>query len=252
MVRPALLAALALLVVAAGCSANQSAPVREDRAVAALEDARTAVDEVETYHFDGTLRVAAEDDGATRRVTIGVAGRVDVPAKRATSTAERDGRVLGSFLLDRTRYRECPRPRGSWEAENATVEGEWASATPLQRQLALLDSGDLRIGGTGTVRGENATILVGEPTASGLRQFREDRSRPLLGGPEIRNPTVRLWLDDETSRPLRSTLTFEVAGDGGTATAEMAMRFTRYGEPVSIDLPPEVEEHTWETGCPGT
>ena len=252
MVRPALLAALALLAVSAGCSALQPDPVRDDRAVDALADARTAVDEVETYHFDGTLRVDAEDSGDTRRVSVGVVGRVDVPAKRAASTAERDGRVLGSFLLDRTLYRECPRPRGSWESEVITVAGEWANGTPLRRQLALLESGDLRLGGAGTVDGRNATLLVGEPSGRALQQYQEDRSRPLLGGPEIRDPTVRLWLDNETSRPLRSTVAFEVADDGGTATAEMTMRFTRYGEPVSIELPPEVEEHVWETGCPGT
>lgn len=250
--RPSLHVALVLLVVSAGCSFFGPDPPRDERAVAALGDARRAVADVDAYRYHGDLQVVGSGDSGTERVTIQVAGVVDVAGKRANSTAEREGRTYGSYLVNRTRYRECARPRGSWGVEEVSIDGDWASQTPVHRQLSLLETGVLRHAGGATVRGEDATLLVGEPSGRALRQYQKERGRPLIGGPQIRNPRVRVWIDNETSLALRTSLEFEVEGGDSSATATMTMDFEGYGEPATIELPADVREDIWETGCPGS
>lgn len=250
--RPTLHLTVALLVVLAGCSALEPDPPRDDRAVAALEDARSTATSVETYRYGGDLEVVATGEDGSERVTVRVAGAVNTSAQRLNSTAERDGRTRAAYLVNRTLYRECPRPRGSWEVEEVSIDGDWAGQTPIGRQLSLLDSGALHHEGGATVRGRDTTVLAGEPTERALRQYQEEGSTPLLGGPRIRDPTVRLWIDNETDRLLRTSVAFEVTEGGNTATARMTMRYVEYGEPVSIEVPPDAHEHQWETGCPGT
>ncbi len=248
MARPALHAALALLVVLAGCSLLAPEPPRDDRAVAELEAAQRALEAVESYRYESDLHAVARDDGRTERVDATVAGAVDRTTRRMNGTTRQDGRTAEHYLLNRTAYRQCGRGMGFWGAENRSAE-DWDRLTPAARQLSLLETGALRHGGTATVDGRDATLLVGEPPAKALRQYRDERSQPLFGGPNVRNVTMAVWLDAETSRPVETALSFEVGGRDGSATASMTTRFRAYDEPVAIELPAEVEEVLLDLGC---
>ena len=252
MSRPALLCALALLVVLAGCSGYLGEePVREEGAVAAVEESERALSAVESYRFVTDLHVEATDDGRTREIDARSVGAVNVTEKRVNATARIDDRTQRSYVLNRTNYRECPKPGAFWAVENQTAE-DWDELTPAVKQLSLLESGALRSAGAATVDGRAATHVVGEPPADAFEQYIDERNRPLIGGPEIRDPSMEAWIDNETHLPLRTRLRFTVAAEGGVATAEMVTRYRDYGAPVSVELPAEAREgHVLEGGCVG-
>ena len=250
MVRPALHGALLLLVLLAGCTGFlEDPPQRDERAVAALEESVTALDAVETYRYETDLHVEATGDGRTERFDVGVSGAVDAAEKRMNSTARVDGRSREAYVVNRTAYRQCS--SGTfWGVENQSAE-KWDTLTPAYRQLSLLGSGSLRYEGGATVDGRNATLLVGEPTAEALQRYGEDRNQPLLGGPEIHDVTMDVWIDNETDLPLRSRLRFSISTGDASGSARMETRFRSYGEPVEIEVPEEAREHHLEFGCPG-
>lgn len=250
--RPALHAAIAVCLVLAGCSALGPDHTRQDRAVEALADARDAVNATDGYRFDGDLRVVATADGETRRVEVATNGSVDAAERRMHSTAVRDGETYESYVTDRTVYRECGGPMAMdlWGVENVTVD-DWTMATPAARQLALLESGSIYYNGTRTLDGREAVLLVGHPTTKALTKYQERRDRSLLGGPSVEHATVRVWLDAESHRPLRSAVRFEVSQGGNSASATVDMRFDDYGSAPSVDVPVIPDEKTWGTGCPG-
>ena len=251
MSRPVRLCALAVLVVLAGCSGLVGEePVREEGAVAAVESSQRALAGVESYRFATDLHVEATDGDRTRRVDGRGVGAVNVTTKRLNATAGVDDRTQQSYLLNRTNYVECASPGPWWGVENQTAE-EWVELTPAVKQLSLLERGDLRTAGNATVDGRAATHVVGEPPPEAMGQYVDDRNQPLIGGPEVRDARMEAWIDDETHLPLETRLRFTVAAEGGTATAEMVTRFTDYGAPVSVELPPEAREHRLSGDCPG-
>lgn len=248
MARPALHASLALLVVLAGCSLLAPDPPRDDRAVTELEAAQRALEAVDTYRYESDLHAVAVSDGRTERVDATVTGAVDRTTRRMNGTTEQDDRTTEYYLLNRTGYWQCGRGMGFWGAENRSAV-DWDHLTPGARQLSLLETGALRYEGPVTVDGRDAALLVGEPPAKALRQYQEDRTRPMFGGPDVRNVTMAVWLDAETSRPVQTALSFDVAGRDGSATASMTTRFRAYDEPVGIKLPAGAEENLLELGC---
>ena len=252
MPRQALTVSLLLLVVTAGCAGVlDDPPPRDDRAVAALEETRAAVEAAETYRYDTDLHVEARGDGRTRRVDARVTGTVDVAGKRMNSTTEVEGETLRGYVVNRTAYQECGRMNAFWGVENRTAD-DWDSLTPAYRQLSLLSDAALRFEGGATVDGRDATLVVGEPSPAALSQYDEDRSRPLFGGPEVRDVRMAVWIDNATDRPLRTRLSFEVADGDNTANARMETRFSGYDEPVAIEVPEEAFEDQLELGCPGS
>ncbi|ELZ27439.1 hypothetical protein C475_05955 [Halosimplex carlsbadense 2-9-1] len=250
--RPPLHLAIAACVLLAGCSVLGADHTRQERAVEALADARDAANATDGYRFDGDLRVVATADGETERVEIGMNGTVDTAERRMHSTSVRDRETYESYLINRTAYRECGGPIGMdmWGVENVTTD-DWTMATPAARQLALLESGSLFHNGTRTLDGEAAVLLVGHPTTEALTKYQERRDRSLLGGPSVENAEVRVWLDAETHRPLRSAVRFEVSQGGNSASATVDMRFDDHGSDLSVDVPVIPDDQTWGVGCPG-
>ncbi|WP_459194342.1 LolA-like protein [Halosimplex sp. J119] len=247
--RPALHLAVAVCLVLAGCSLLGPDHTRDDRAESALADARDAMNETDTYRFDGDLSVVATADGRTERVDVRVNGTVDATERRIHGFSERDGEVFESYLHNRTRYQECGTMTGLWGVDEREAD-DWSTLTPAARQLALLESGSLSYNGTETLDGEEATLLVGEPTSEALTQYQKRRSRSLFGGPNVENAEVRVWLDEETDRLRKTHFQFEVSGNGNTATASTTMRFTDYGADVDVDVPVIPENKQWPE-CPG-
>jgi len=246
--RPALHVAMAVCLVLAGCSVLGQDHTREDRAVSALADARDAVNQTDSYRYEGDLRVVATTDDQTERIEVRVNGTVDAAQRRMHATAERDGETAESYLVNRTSYRECNR-MSLWAVEERDAD-DWSMLTPAARQLSPLESGSLYFNGTETVDGEETRLLVGEPTAEALTQYQERRSRSLLGGPSVDSAEVRVWLDTETDRPRKTQVRFEVSEGGNSATATVTMRFDDYGTDAAVDVPVIPEEKQWDGECP--
>lgn len=252
--------ALVAVVVLAGCTGVlEEPPERDERAVAALEETAAAVDDAESYRYETDLRIEATGDGRAERLDVRLVGAVDAAAMRMNATTRvdgragpnLDGRTFEAYLVNRTTYQQCARPPGFWGVENRTAE-DWDTLTPAYRQLSLLESGDLRWEGPATVDGRNATLLVGEPTVEALQQYRDGGTRPVFGGPEFRDVTLSVWVDDGTDLPLKTELRFEVVEGDGSATTRMVTRFLDYGEPVSVEVPAEAMDDPLTHGCPGS
>lgn len=251
MSRPALLVVLALCVVTAGCSVLGPNPTREARAVSAVDNATAAVTAANTYQYETDVTVVASADDRTERVDVQGTGAVDLGAREMRSNATFQGETRRSYTLNRTAYRECGEPWDGWGVEELEADGDWRTQTPVHRQLSLLEAGSLYYNGTTTVDGEKAVLVTGEPTADAITQYRERRSRSLFGGPSVENAEVRVWLDPETDRPLKTDVRFEARGDGGSATARLPTTFGGYGDPVSVTHYALSAEDTYELGCPG-
>jgi hypothetical protein len=246
--RPALHVAVAVCVLLAGCSVLGQDHTREERAVSALADARDAVNQTDSYRYEGELRVVATADGQTEQFDARVNGTVDAAQRRMHTTAERDGETSEAYLINRTSYRECDR-MALWAVEEREAD-DWSMLPPAARQLSPLESGSLYFNGTETVDGEETRLLVGEPTEAALRQYQERRSRSLFGGPSVDSAEIRVWLDTETDRPRKTQVRFEVSEDGNSATATVTMRFDDYGTDAAVDVPVIPEEKQWEGECP--
>jgi len=248
--RPALHLAIAVCVLLAGCSVLGPDHTRDERAESALADARDAMDDTESYRFDGEISVVATVDGRTERVDVRMNGTVDADNRRIHGFAERDGEVSESYLHNRTRYRECGGPFDRWAVETVETD-DWATMTPAVRQLSLLESGSLYYNGTRTVDGRETTLLVGEPSGAAITQYQERRSRSLFGGPNVENARVRVWLDEKTDRLRQTRIQFDVSQGSNTATATVTMRFSDYGSDASVDVPVIPEDEQWTGDCPG-
>jgi len=257
MVRRALPLLLALCLVTAGCSALGPDYVREDRAESTLAAANAALAETETYRFEADATVVATSDDESQRVDLRAAGNVSLTERRmggrtnVSGGGDRYRQSTESYLLNRTRYRECSSRAREWGADESATEN-WSTLTPAGRQLTLLESGSLLYNGTTTVDGREATLLVGEPTEDALTLYQQRRSESLPDGPGIENARLEAWFDAETDRPIRTTLTFEVSGGDASASTSLTTRYRDYGRPVTVDPPAELLSDPPEFTCPGS
>lgn len=251
MARPALHALLAVCLVTAGCSVLGPDYTRQERAVAALNDAHNATAAVQTYRFESDMTVTATADGRTERVDVDLTGAVDTANRTMRTNATRDGESRRSFVLNRTVYRECASPWDGWGVEDVDDGGEWSEQTPAVRQLSLLESGSLYWNGTRTVDGERVAVVTGEPSTDALTEYQDDRPTPVFGGPSVEDPRIRARLDADTGRLLWTEFSFTVADGDTTASATMTTTFGDYGDPVSVDLPEDARSDPYELGCPG-
>lgn len=251
MARLALHALLAVCLVTAGCSVLGPDYTREERAVAALDDATNATAEVRTYRFESEMTVTATTDGRTERVDVDLTGAVDTAARAMRSNATIDGETRRTFVQNRTAYRECAQPWDGWGMTELDAETKWAEQTPAVRQLSLLESGSLYWNGTRTVDGERVVVVTGEPSTDALTEYQEDRPTSVFGGPSVEDPRVRARFDADTGRLLWTEFTFTVSGEGSTADATMTTAFGDYGDPVSVAPPAEATTDPYELGCPG-
>lgn len=251
MTRPLLHALLALFVITAGCSGLGMDHTRNERAVEALDNASDAISSTSSYRFDSNMTITAPTDSRTEQVNADLTGVVNTSSRKMRSKATIDNDSRRSFVLNRTTYRECGEPWDGWEVEELDEDTEWATQTPAVRQLSLLKSGPLYWNGTETLDGKRAIVITGSPPAESITQYRDGQSKPLLGGPNVENTELRVWLSVETGRPLRTELKFTVSKGDNKAMAMMTTTFDGYEKPVSVDLPAGAQKNQYELGCPG-
>jgi hypothetical protein len=243
--------ALLVLVVSAGCLGFGAQPERTARAEAELAAAQAAVEDVETYQYETQMDLSASVEDERRQLAVRIEGTVDVAERMARSRAHLDGANRTAYVTNRTAYRECESPWG-WGNESIAVEGSWIQATPLGRQLQLLESGGLHVEAEDSLAQADAVVLVGQPSAASLEKYGVSATQPAIGGPSVENVSVRVVIDNSTHRPIRSTVAFAVAGGGGAGQGTVDTQFSAYDEPVSIAIPDVVKDEAGETGCPGS
>lgn len=248
--RSLLTIAVLALVLGAGCLGFGGQPQRSDRAEATLADAQSALEDIDTYHYETEMHLSATAEGETIDRDVEIAGTVDLTERMAISRLHMEGENYTAYVNDGSVYRECRGPWG-WGNESLGAEGDWVRATPLGGQLNLLESGDLRLE-TGNSVPADAVVLVGHPAPEELEDVDVRGSGSVFGGPSVKNLTVRVVIDNRTRRPIRSTISFEMSGGGGVGEGTVDTTYAAYDEPVSIEIPDEVVEEAGEMSCPGS
>lgn len=248
--RFALLALLSVAVVTSGCAGllGPDRPPSDERAIEAVERGLAA--DVDAYRFTLEGHVEAQGDGERISFDVTGSGRVNVTTERMNATVDAREETRGTFISGDTAYKDCSRPWG-WARTNLSEEHRWYDYTPAGSQLALLNRTDVYWRGTETVDGREAAVVEAYPTEDELR------STPRVGDPtdtgdaNLQNATIRVLLDRETGRVLKSHREIQVEGNGATATAEVTYRFDGYDEPTAVQRPDFDEENVLKLGCPG-
>jgi len=250
-----LVLAACLVSLLAGCSAlsGGSPPPSDERAVTAVEAVNTAVSNVETYRFETEMHVTASDGENSRTARVDGNGVVNVSAKRMRATTRTREQTVTSYVDGDRAYRGCQEPWDGYAVENVSRSEPWATATPLHRQLTLLERSNVYWEGNETIDG-NRTVRISAAPSTETIQSVMDRGRASgvnLNRGSLENATVRLWIDPDTDRPVKSELRLQLSQRGATATATVALFYTDYGEPAQITIPPKVYDDPYELGCPG-
>lgn len=248
-----LAAVVALLLVLSGCGALPSGqPPSDERAVDERERVASALDSVSTYRFtvDGT--VSASDGDRTRTVDVSGEGVVNKRRQRMRSNATADGTTRSRYLDGYTSYTECPEWDG-WGVDNASESTAWFDLTPLGRQMALVRESTVYWGGNETLDGTRTFVLVAHPSKETLTSLPDigRTTQTDLSRANIENATVRLWVDSETARPVKSDLHIDLSTGGASGTVDVTVRYHSYDEPVTVSLPASTRTDRYELGCPG-
>ncbi len=242
-----------LLVLLAGCSGGDPAPPSDERALTLLNQTQVALSDVDSYRYQLDGHIESDAAGDRHRVSITGAGGVNLTAKRMNATTRIDEETRTTYVTGQTAYVECAQPAVGWEKANRSDRTDWQNNTPLGRTIALLEETNVYYRGERSLAGHSAHVIEGYPTMRDFRDLnptKQGTGGQLQGG-EIQNITVRLWIDPETNRPLRTDHRIEVSVQGKTGVLQFSFRFSDYNASIVISVPTEVHEHTWKTGCPG-
>ncbi|RDI69795.1 hypothetical protein [Halopelagius longus] len=244
---------VALLLLTAGCSAlTDDRPPSDERAVDATAKAASALDPVSTYRFalDGTVR--ASDGDRTRTVDVDGEGVVDTRQRKMASNATVDGRTRRQYLDGYTTYAECAEPWDGWSVENASNSTEWTKLTPLGRQVEILQRSNVYWEGNRTVDGNRTAVVVAHPSKRTLTSLPSvGRTATDLSEADVDNATLRMWIDAETGRPVKSELDVSLSTGGASGELEATTRYYGYGEPANVTIPSSARTDRYEIGCPG-
>jgi hypothetical protein len=252
---------VAALLVTAGCQSLTGSPnpPSDERAVEAVRQAWMATDGVTSYRFtvDGQVRI--RETGRTESIGITGTGVIDVEQRRANETvrARGDTGPMGretrmAYLEGYTLSAECARL--GWARYDLAESTRWLNYTSLGQQLTLLDRTNVYWEGTQTVDGTELAVVTARPTE---RQLEANRNLPTSpgvtqGSANLRNATVRVWIDMGTDRVRKVERVLHVQADDVTAVATVTYRFADYNRPADVTRPSFEESGTmWESRCPG-
>jgi len=252
---------VATLLVLSGCLGlgGPDVPPSDQQAVEALENSREAVQEVASYRatIDGHVSARAKDESATLDFTIEEAANVTAREVNATakisaeSGSPYDSGTRMTYISGYRAYNECARM--GWGRQNLSEDRPWVSYSSVGQLLALLNRSNVYWAGAGTVDGTRASVIVAHPTKEQLQDGPKVQNSRVsdFEGASVDNSTVRVWLSNQTDRPLKAHRDIEISRDGATATATATIRVHGYNEPTPISRP-AVGDTFWEFGCPGS
>lgn len=245
-------ALLVTLLLLSGCSMLGDSPAPSDeRAVTVSNETAAALADVTAYRMSMDGNVSASRDGQSRSITLDGDGVVNRTTRQMRMNTSAEGQTATAYLHDRTRYSECSGPWSGWGVENQSTDVDWLTLTPLGRQVALFERTNVYWDGTATIDGRETSVIVAYPSQETVSSLPGESQTDLANtDATVQNITAKLWVDQETSRPVRSLLQVEISGNGGEATANVMIDYTDYGEPVYVDVP-EITGETWDGGCPG-
>lgn len=247
-------ALLALLVVTAGCSAlSESHPPSDQRALDIQNRTLATAENTSTYRYTADVSVSATDGTDSRAVSIDGHGVVNYRAEQAVANATVADETLSVYVDGDTVYTECPSPWDGWGVENVSEEMAWPELSPLGRQLSLLERTNVYFEGNRTLDGNRTVLVVAHPSQQTLQSLPEAGSRSSMdfSDANVDNATLKLWVDPQTDRPVRTELRIEISSSDASGVAEIETRLRDWNEPASVSIPESTRTDQHELGCPG-
>jgi hypothetical protein len=239
-----------LLVVLAGCSGGP--PPSDPTAERVLNESLDALGDVEayTYSLSGEAKATAGDQRESLEFTGRYALNATQHRLRASVVGDEDNETV--FVDGRTVYAACPFSRyvnvaDAWYPALTLPENRsWRGATDLAAARLFRDA-PAYDDGTETLDGTRTHVVTVRPSPAAFGDLEARTTLPPAGADRghVENVTVRLWIDAETSRPVRIRLRQVRSVEDVTIRAEYTMRY-RY-RPTTVALPPTVPA---EEACP--
>ena len=245
---------LVALIALAGCGMlGDSQPPSDDRALEVRNETSDAIETVSAVQMSMDGDVSASADGRSRSIAIDGEGVLNRTSRLMRMNTTVEGQSATSYLTNRTTYTKCPSPWGGWGAQDQSTDVEWLSLTPLGRQVELFERTNVYWDGNATIDGHDTAIIVAYPSQETLSSLPGESQTDLASADaNVENITAKLWVDQETSRPVRSLLQVQLSGDGGEATANVMIDYEDYGEGFHVGIPAIPDDEIRELGCPGT
>lgn len=265
-----LLGALVLAVLLAGCSGGSgtttvtatdagadqqppttSAGANADGVVPSTVDALEAVDR---YRVEGTVEQTLRSNEVTQNVTIESSGLVARDARRSyanlTRTARGQSIELERYILDDWIYEHqdayAQRFGSAWVkqsiGENFSVT--WRNNDEVGILRAVLENGSVRLNGTDAVDGRETRVLDVDANGTALETYLLGRN---VSSFALSNVTTRVWVDADTSRPLRVVRKLDKTqtAQGRTIHYDMTVQATfEYRVDERVELPPPARNAT--------
>lgn len=244
---------VALLVTTAGCASleQSSQPPSDDRATAALDRARTALQNVSTYRYRIDGEVSATDGDRTIRADVQGDGAVDATARQVLGRTTVRGETRRHWVVGDRIYTECSEM--GWGRSNRSTDEPWMAVTPVAGQLAVLSETPVYWRGYTEYDGQTASVIVAHPSAETLQQSMADgagSSPGVVDGAKVTNATQTVWLDPDTGLPIAVRRTVAIESRGATGQATVTIEASDYDEPVDVEAPNVSDGIVWERGCP--
>jgi outer membrane lipoprotein-sorting protein len=240
--RTVLLVSCIVIVSASGClglSGNE--PTESDpRAERVQERALATMANVSTY--EATMSMTVEtDEGSFHAETVGAANETSrrMSFDMTIELPDGDTREATAYIVNQTRYSQRG---GRWVAEDVSDQQIW-NHDRLQQQQRLLKDATVTFEGNETVDGVQTYVVKSYPDDAAVKKvFRNSpNDAASLDEVSIKEFSITHYIghDEHHLRKVRLDMTIEQQGE--TADLTMTVTFSRYNEPITIDLPAGVE-----------
>jgi len=245
-------ALLTTLILLSGCGMlGDSAPPSDDRALEVRNETVEALADVDSYRMSIDVDASASGDGQSRSITLDGDGVVNRTSKLMRMETTVEDRSTTTYLDGRAAYTKCSDLWTGWERQNQSTDVDWPALTPLGRQAELFERTNVYWNGTATIEGRETSVIVAYPDEETVSSLPGQSQTDLANADaNVENITAKLWVDQETARPVQSLLAIQVSGNGGEATANVMIDYEDYNEPVQIEMPEIADDEIREGGCP--
>lgn len=267
-----LILVLVILLSLVGCSAEgEEIKITEEQLMGGI----TAVDEdIDTYQIDMEMlmSMSGESEGQTFEMSISydTSGVVDNINKKIRMTMNMETVMLGLwqsgstemeiYLIGDTMYMKVSESGMPEQWTQQTATDLWEQQNMVEQQLELMEASEIDILNSEKVNGVDCYKVKLVPNLEKLFEIamQNPASEDIFGempfdlGEMVENYSVTQWYAKDTYFPIKATIEItmvmssedmDLPGEGFEIEAdiEMVINWSNYGEPVSIELPPEAE-----------
>ncbi|WP_134671206.1 DUF6612 family protein [Halorussus marinus] len=213
----------------------------------------SAMADVEMYRIGAHIDTVVSSNNVRRRTVTNSTGAVNRLDRelRINRTARVAGRssTVSTYVVDRTLYQRSPQFTrtfsSKWIRQNLSgnFSQRWSALDTLTRQRELLNISSAELVGEQTVDGTETYVLRAAPDPERYANLSANVTNRQVG--TVENVSVTYWIAKDTHLPVKSDTsinsTVSVRGQEMDLHQELRLRFSGYGDDVSVELPAAAE-----------